>query len=74
MNPYRLVTMANQVGDCFATTPDAREARNGIAEHIRQCWHPQMRRAMFDHIDLHRAEGLSPMVLQALQEHRHELI
>lgn len=73
MNPYRLVTMANQVGDCFATTPDAGEARQGIAQHIRECWHLQMRRAVFDHIDLHRAEGLQPLVLQALLEHRQEL-
>jgi formate dehydrogenase subunit delta len=73
MNPYRLVTMANQVGDCFATTPDDSDARSGIAAHIRQCWHLQMRRAMFDHIDLHRAEGLNALVLQALLEHRDEL-
>jgi formate dehydrogenase subunit delta len=74
MNPYRLVTMANSIGDFFAATPDEAEARNGIATHIRKFWDPRMRREMFEHIDLHHAEGLKPLVLQALQEHRGELL
>lgn len=74
MNPYRLVTMANNIGDFFAAMPDPQEARSGIATHIRKFWDPRMRREMFSHIDLHQAEGLKPMVLQALQEHRAELV
>jgi formate dehydrogenase subunit delta len=74
MNPYRLVTMANSIGDFFAAMPDGAEARSGIATHIRKFWHPNMRREMYSHIDLHRAEGLKPLVLQALLEHRSELV
>jgi len=74
MNPYRLVTMANSIGDFFAAMPDPAEARNGIATHIRKFWHPNMRREMFSHVDLHRGEGLKPLVLEALLEHRGELI
>lgn len=73
MNPYRLVTMANAIGDFFAAMPDDAEARSGIATHIRKFWDPRMRREMYQHIDLHQADGLKPLVLEALKEHRSEL-
>lgn len=74
MNPYRLVTMANNIGDFFAAMPDGAEARRGIATHVRKFWDPRMRREMFSHVDLHRGEGLKPLVLEALLEHRRELL
>jgi formate dehydrogenase subunit delta len=74
MNPQRLVDQANSIGDFFAAMPDAAEARGGIATHIRKFWPPSMRREMYGHIDLRQAEGLHPLVLQALQEHRGELL
>ncbi|MED5619366.1 formate dehydrogenase subunit delta [Ideonella sp. BN130291] len=74
MNPDRLIHMANSIGDFFAAMPDADEARNGIATHIRKFWDPRMRRAMFQHIDQAAESGLHPLVLQALQQHRGELL
>ncbi|HEX6362580.1 MAG TPA: formate dehydrogenase subunit delta [Albitalea sp.] len=69
----QLVRMANSIGDFFAAMPDAEEARRDLAAHIRRYWEPRMRRGIFDHIDRARGEGLQPLVLQALQQHRHEL-
>jgi len=73
MNAERLVHMANSIGDFFAAMPDPAEARTGIATHVRKFWEPRMRRAMFEHVDAGGA-GLHPLVLQALQEHRGELM
>jgi formate dehydrogenase subunit delta len=72
MNIERLVQMANSIGDFFAAMPDAAEARSGIATHIRKFWDPRMRRQIYAHVD-DGGEGLKPIVLQALQEHRGEL-
>jgi formate dehydrogenase subunit delta len=72
MNIERLVQMANSIGDFFAAMPDAAEARSGIATHIRKFWDPRMRRQIYAHVD-DGGEGLKPIVLQALQEHRAEL-
>jgi formate dehydrogenase subunit delta len=74
MNPERLIHMANSIGDFFAAMPDEEEARSGIATHIRKFWDPRMRRALFEHIDARPQAGLHPLVLQALQQHRGELL
>ncbi len=73
MNPERLIHMANSIGDFFAAQPDAEEARRGIATHIRKFWEPRMRRQLYEAIDQGHAEGLRPLVMQALQQHRVEL-
>ncbi len=72
MNIERLVQMANSIGDFFAAMPDAAEARGGIATHLHKFWDPRMRRQIYAHVD-QGGEGLKPIVLQALQEHRAEL-
>ena len=74
MNIERLVQMANSIGDFFAAMPDAAEARSGIATHIRKFWDPRMRRQIYAHVDEAGGQGLKPIVLQALQDHRAELV
>jgi formate dehydrogenase subunit delta len=65
-----LIQMANSIGDFFVAMPDADEAREDLATHIRRFWEPRMRRGIFEHIDNTGGAGLSPFVLQALQQHR----
>jgi formate dehydrogenase subunit delta len=70
MNDHHLIQMANSIGDFFSAMPDADEARDDLAAHIHRSWEPRMRRAIFAHIDRTGGEGLAPIVLQALREHR----
>jgi len=74
MNAEHLVRMANAIGDFFAAWPDAQQAQDGIATHIRKFWEPRMRRGIFEHIDRAQGAGLKPIVLQALLRHRGELV
>ena len=71
-SPVTLVYMANQIGKFFATQKPGGDV-DGVATHIRKFWDPRMRREMYQHIDLHQAEGLKPIVLEALTQHRSEL-
>lgn len=66
--------MANSIGDFFAAMPDADEARSDLAAHIHRFWEPRMRRGLFRHIDSTGGAGLQPLVLQALQAHRAQLL
>jgi len=72
MNIDNLVTMANQIGTFFASYPDRQEGRTEIANHLQRFWEPRMRSRLFSHIDETQGEGLSPMVIEALLEHRRE--
>jgi formate dehydrogenase subunit delta len=57
--------MANRIGEFFATMPDATEAHDSIAMHLRRYWDPRMCRQLLDHVAEHDGAGLSPIVLQA---------
>lgn len=74
MNDSHLVQMANSIGDFFAAMPDADEAKDDLAAHILRSWEPRMRRGIFEHIDRTGGAGLQPLVLQALQSHRRQLL
>jgi len=74
MNIEHLVQMANSIGDFFAAMPDAEEARRDLAAHIGRDWEPRMRRGIFEHIDRASGEGLRGIVLEALRQHRAELV
>jgi formate dehydrogenase subunit delta len=74
MNDEHLVRMANSIGDFFAAMPDADAAREDLASHIHRYWEPRMRRSLFAHIDRTGGQGLQPIVLQALQQHRAQLM
>ncbi|MCQ2027984.1 formate dehydrogenase subunit delta [Stutzerimonas zhaodongensis] len=66
MNATQLIRMANQIGAFFASQPDAEQARTDFALHLKRQWDPQMRTALFAHLDATAGEGLNPFVLQAL--------
>lgn len=70
MHIESLVRMANQIGDFFDAMPDRAQALEGIATHIKKFWDPRMRRELLAHVDQGGAKGLSPVVEQALSQHR----
>lgn len=73
MNERHLIQMANSIGDFFVAMPDARQAREDLAMHIRRFWEPRMRRGLLAHLDSTGGEGLQPIVLEALAAHRVKL-
>lgn len=74
MNPKTLVHLANRIGDFFQAMPDRQEALEGVATHIRKFWDPRMRLELLQHLDQRGGEGLSDIVLSALQAHRKTLV
>lgn len=74
MTDDHLIRMANSIGDFFVAMPDADEARRDLAGHIHRFWEPRMRRGILEHIDRTGGAGLLPIVLQALQAHRQQLL
>ncbi len=66
MDLDNLVHMANRIGQFFEAMPDRQEAIDGIASHIRKFWEPRMRRELGAAIAAGRAEGLRPLVAEAL--------
>ena len=46
---------------------------DGVATLIRMFWDPRMRRELLAHFDQNGGEGLTPLVLEALRKHSHEL-
>jgi formate dehydrogenase subunit delta len=74
MNADKLARMANQIAAFFATDPDPVSASAAVASHLRRFWDPRMRRAIFAWLDETGGPGLSPLALQALQEHRESLL
>jgi formate dehydrogenase subunit delta len=70
MDIDNLVRMANRIGDFFAALPDADEARDGVANHLKRFWEPRMRAAILRHLDATGGAGLKPIVVEALRKHR----
>jgi len=73
MNPQKLITMANQIGDFFGAMPDRGQAVTDIAGHIRRTWDPRMRRELFAHIDEHGTNGLSDILQEVVRVKRPDL-
>ena len=69
MHVDNLVKMANQIGSFFESMPDAVEAREGIANHIKKFWEPRMRRELLGYIDT-GGDDLHPAVKEAIVSHR----
>lgn len=63
MSHDKLVRMANDIANFFATQPQD-DAEAGVADHINRFWEPRMRRQLFDHLDAGGA-GLKPLVIAA---------
>ncbi|MFO1193869.1 MAG: formate dehydrogenase subunit delta [Rhodoferax sp.] len=73
MNSEHLIRMANQIGIFFESLPDRAEGLEGIATHLRKFWDPRMRQALLAAIDGGHAEGLRPIVRDAVQAHRPQI-
>jgi formate dehydrogenase subunit delta len=73
MNATQLIKMANQIGAFFASQPDPAQARADFAQHLRRQWDPQMRTALYAHLDASAGEGLSAFALQVLHELREQV-
>jgi formate dehydrogenase subunit delta len=74
MNLHHLATMANQIGAFFLSYPDREEAKAEIATHLQRFWAPRMRTQLLEHIAVTGGEGLDPLVLEAIEEHRARLL
>jgi formate dehydrogenase subunit delta len=74
MNQHHLATMANQIGAFFLSYPDREEARAEIATHLQRFWAPRMRTQLLEYIAVTGGEGLDPLVLEAIEEHRARLL
>ncbi|MFG6449150.1 formate dehydrogenase subunit delta [Roseateles sp. BYS180W] len=66
MDTDNLIRMANRIADFFAAMPDPEEASSGVAQHISRFWEPRMRRQLLDEARKGSAQGLHPLVQQAL--------
>lgn len=73
MNATQLIKMANQIGAFFASQPDPVQARTEYAQHLRRQWDPQMRTALYAHLDASGGEGLSEFALQVLRDLRGQI-
>ena len=73
MNATPLIKMANQIGAFFASQPDPAQARVDFAQHLRRQWDPQMRTALYAHLDANAGEGLSEFALQSLRGLREQI-
>jgi formate dehydrogenase subunit delta len=74
MEIHRLITMANDIANFFASEPDHQLAIDGIAGHIRRFWDPRMRRELLQWVDERSGEGLKPLALEALRVNRDKLM
>lgn len=70
MNTQKLISMANQIGQFFEGMPDRPQALQDIAHHVGKFWEPRMRRQMLEHLDTHKGDGLSDIVILAFSRHR----
>ena len=50
MDIERLVQMANDIGDYFASEPDRAVAIAGMVNHLERFWEPRMRRQIVAHL------------------------
>ena len=67
-NTAKLVLMANQIAAFFASQPGQTQAAE-VAGHLKAFWEPRMLQALYAHVDA-GGEGLSPLVLQAVERLR----
>ncbi len=51
MDAERLVQMANDIANYFASDPDREEGIAGMVSHIERFWEPRMRRQIVAHLD-----------------------
>ena len=70
MDVNHLIKMANQIGQFFESMPDREQAKADIATHIKKFWEPRMRKTMLSALDSAHADGIDPIVREAISAHR----
>ncbi|MDX1722294.1 MAG: formate dehydrogenase subunit delta [Pseudomonas sp.] len=73
MNATQLIKMANQIGAFFASQPDPQQGREDFAQHLKRQWDPQMRTALYAHLDASGGAELSAFVVDAMQALREQV-
>jgi formate dehydrogenase subunit delta len=66
--PAKLVRMANQISDFFASQPGD-QAAAGVYDHLKAFWTPKMRREIVQYLNS-GGEGLAPLSRQAIERLR----
>jgi formate dehydrogenase subunit delta len=66
MNIDLLIKMANEISAYFASEPDAEQAAQAVAGHLRRFWEPRMRRQIVSYYEERRGAGLSELALRAV--------
>jgi formate dehydrogenase subunit delta len=74
MDIDNLIRMANRIGDFFEAMPDANEARDDIAHHLKRFWEPRMRRELVAHVDAGGGSELKPIVIESIRKYRAMLV
>lgn len=74
MDADNLVHMANRIAQFFDALSDRQEAIDGVANHLRRYWEPRMRRELLEHVARLGDAALHPLVSQALQMRRDQLM
>jgi formate dehydrogenase subunit delta len=66
VNVERMVEMANDIANFFASDPDHAAAINGVANHLKRYWEPRMRKQIIAHLD-GGGHGLSDLAREGVQ-------
>ncbi|MEO6117640.1 MAG: formate dehydrogenase subunit delta [Methylotenera sp.] len=64
-----LVSMANQIGDFFKSSPDQEQAKKDIAHHLARFWARSMRQQISRYVQDKNGEGLDVIVRDAVREY-----
>ena len=73
MDIHNLIAMANRIGQFFDSFSDREEVLEGISNHLHKFWEPRMRRELLSQVDDGTAEGLLPIVGDAIRTHRAQI-
>ncbi len=74
MDGEHLIRMANQIGAFFAAEPDRPAALEGVANHLKRFWDPRMRKQIVQMLEDGQAEGMQPLVREAIRINRDRLL
>lgn len=69
MKIEQLITMANQIGTFFKSSPDEEQAKKDIVMHLKRFWALSMRLQLIEHVQ-HEGTGLEPIVKDAIIQHQ----
>ena len=67
MNIERLVEMANDIANFFASEPDHAAGVAGVAGHLKRFWEPRMRKQIIAHLDA-GGHGLGDLAREGVQQ------